>query len=140
MWYPGHIAKTKRMIKENIKAVNAVIEIIDSRIPYSSRAYEYDKLFSNKKRILIFNKYDICDEKRTKPWIELYEKAGYVVFTTNLKSTNIRQFLTNKIVPHLPEKFNEKRALIVGVPNVGKSTFINSLKGKKITGRIHSGR
>ncbi|BBE31880.1 ribosome biogenesis GTPase A [Tepiditoga spiralis] len=133
MWYPGHIAKTKRAIKDNIKAVSAVIELVDSRIPYSSRAYEYASLFRDKKKIIIFNKYDICEIEKTKKWIKIYENKGYIVKTVSLKSINIKNFLKKNIANEIPEKFNERRALVVGAPNVGKSTFINSLKGKKTT-------
>lgn len=133
MWYPGHIAKTKNSIIKNLKLINAVIEIVDSRAPYSSRAYEYGKLFRDKKKIIIFNKSDICDEKITKKWIELYKSKQYDVYLTSLKKVNVNKFIMNKIMPKIPVKFGEKTAMIVGVPNTGKSTFINSLKRKKTT-------
>lgn len=133
MWYPGHIKKAKESIVKNLKIVDAVIELLDARAPYSSRAYEYEKLFKNKQRILIMNKYDICDKEKTEKWVKLYSEKGYVVLKTNLKSENIKKFLENRVAKHIPLNYKEKRAIIVGVPNVGKSTFINSFKGKKST-------
>jgi ribosome biogenesis GTPase A len=133
MWYPGHIKKAKDSIKKNLKIVDAVIELLDARAPYASRAYEFEKLFKNKQKILIMNKYDICDKEKTEKWVKLYSEKGYVVLKTNLKSENIKKFLENKVAKHIPINYKEKRAIIVGVPNVGKSTFINRFKGKKST-------
>ncbi|PWJ96217.1 Ras superfamily GTP-binding protein YlqF [Oceanotoga teriensis] len=133
MWYPGHINKAKNAIKKNLKIVNSIIEIVDARAPYSSRAYEFEKLFQGKDKIIILNKADICDLEKTKKWEELYKKRGYKVIKTSLKDVNARNFLIKNVAPLIPVKFNEKTAIIVGAPNVGKSTFINSIKGKKST-------
>jgi len=131
MWYPGHIQKAKNSIKKNLKLVNAIIEIIDARAPYSTRAYEYQSLFADKKKIILFNKHDICDDKKTQKWVEIYKSKGYEVIKISMKKVNVKQFIEKNVSPLIPEKFFEKRAMIIGVPNTGKSTFINSLKGKK---------
>jgi len=131
MWYPGHIEKAKSMIKKNLKLVNAVVEILDSRAPYASRAYEEEQLFRNKKRIIILNKKDLCDMKKTKLWERYYKEKGEDVFSLSLNELNVKDFFLKNIYPIVPQKFNEKSLMIVGIPNVGKSTFINRLKGKK---------
>ncbi|HOA47786.1 MAG TPA: ribosome biogenesis GTPase YlqF [Defluviitoga sp.] len=131
MWYPGHIEKAKTLIKQNLKLVDAVIEVLDARAPIASRAYEEEELFRNKKRIILLNKYDICDKQKTKEWEDFYRQKVGDVFSINSKNTNIKDFFVKNIYPLVPEKFNERRVMIVGIPNVGKSTFINSLRGKK---------
>jgi len=131
MWYPGHIEKAKTLIKRNLKLVNAVVEILDARAPLASRSYEEGQLFRNKKRIIILNKNDLCDLKKTKLWEDYYKEKGNEVFLLNFKNLNIRKFFIKNIYPLVPQKFNEKSLMIVGIPNVGKSTFINQLKGKK---------
>ncbi|POZ92738.1 ribosome biogenesis GTPase YlqF [Petrotoga halophila] len=131
MWYPGHIEKTKSLIKKHLKLVNAVVEILDARAPYASRAYEEQQLFRNKKRIIILNKKDLCDMKKTKLWEKYYKEKGEDAFSLSLNESNVKDFFLNHIYPIVPKKFNEKSLMIVGIPNVGKSTFINRLKGKK---------
>ena len=141
-WYPGHMAKTKREIKEKIDLIDIVYEVIDSRMPKSSRIVDLDEIIGNKPRLMIFTKYDLCDKEITNKFILEYEKQ-YAVIKVNLKeNTNIIKEVINK-TNELLKNINEKRiakglnkrnyrALVIGVPNVGKSTLINRLAGRNI--------
>lgn len=139
-WYPGHMAKTKRLIKENIGLIDIIYEVIDARIPYSSKIKDIDELIKDKPKLLIMSKYDLCDKLETDKWIKYYEENGYYVITANLleKNTNKLVSKTEEILSDLIKKRSDKgiinrkyRGLIIGIPNVGKSTLINSLSNKK---------
>lgn len=131
-WYPGHIAKAKRRIGEKVKAVNAVIEMIDARIPHSGRAYEWRKLFYNKYNIILLTKSDLADQKVTKKWVDYYQKQGVYCISLSLKDdpSRIKKRL-QQIRSKIPSKSPFKRAMITGIPNVGKSTLINKILNKK---------
>lgn len=141
-WYPGHMTKAKRKIAEDLKLVDVVIELLDARIPLSSRNPEVDEIVGNKKRIIVLNKSDLADETVNKKWIEYFSKENTRVILVNsingkgLKDvTSAARLLMKDKVDKLKEKgllVKTIRALIIGIPNVGKSTFINKLAGKAI--------
>ena len=142
-WYPGHMTKAKRMMQENIKLIDLVIELVDARIPLSSRNPDIDDLAKNKSRIVLLNKSDLASEKANDLWAEYFKNQGcYVVKINSKKGTGIKS-INGIIAEACKEKIERDRrrgilnrpvrAMVVGIPNVGKSTFINALAGKACT-------
>lgn len=140
-FFPGHMNKARKEIEEKIKLIDIVYEVVDARMPSSSRIKDIDDLIKNKPKIMIMTKRDLCDLDKTNKWISYYESLGYKVFLTDLindKNVNKLFSLTDEVLEDLNSKRIEKgmevrkyRALIMGVPNVGKSTLINKITGKK---------
>ena len=140
-WFPGHMAKTRRVMKSNLKLVDAVVEIIDARIPFSSSNPEMDYLVGGKPRLVLLNKSDAADETVNSMWIDYFKRKGIAVLATDCRSgRNVKKFSSalSELLKDDIEKWNAKgmtgrpiRIMIVGIPNVGKSSFINSLAGSK---------
>lgn len=139
-WYPGHMTKAKRMMQEDIRFNDIVIELIDARIPMSSRNPDIDDLAKNKYRLILLNKSDLADERVTVKWVEFFEKQGIKVIKLDSRQRSGMKSVNNAILEVCKEKIERDRkrgiinrpvrAMIVGIPNVGKSTFINSFAGK----------
>lgn len=139
-WYPGHMVKAKRLVKEHLKLVDVVIELVDARVPLSSRNPDIDKIVENKPRIVVLNKGDLSDKDRTKEWIRYFKNLGYqAIIVNSINGQGIKQVI--KVAQDLvKEKFQAYeakgrrpraiRGMIIGIPNVGKSSFINKLAGK----------
>lgn len=139
-WYPGHMKKTNELIKENLKLVDLVIEILDARIPESSKNPILKDISINKGHIIILNKSDLAEKKLTDEWIKIYEKDNIKCISYNSNRDSVNKFISsiNEITEEFQEKYRKKgfynkqiRAMIVGIPNVGKSTFINNLAKRK---------
>jgi len=141
-WYPGHMAKTKRLISENLNLIDVIYEVVDARMPYSSKIVDIDNYIKSKPRIMVMTKYDLCDKEETNKWINYYEELGYKVYPADLEHTQNLNGLI-KLTEELMKEENQKRldkgmnirktrVLVVGIPNVGKSTLINRLVKKKV--------
>ena len=142
-WYPGHMTKAKRMMQEDIKLIDVVIELIDARVPYSSKNPDIDALAANKYRLILLNKTDLADAAVTAEWEAYYKEKGFFVAKINARSGDGMKNIGNVVKEACKEKIERDRkrgiinrplrAMIVGIPNVGKSTFINSYARKACT-------
>ena len=142
-WYPGHMTKAVRMMQENIKLIDLIIELVDARIPLSSRNPDINELGKNKSRIVLLNKSDLADPVQNKQWVQYFEEQGAHVLEINAKSGAGVKAINNLVQEACREKIERDRkrgivnrpvrAMVVGIPNVGKSTFINSFTGKACT-------
>ena len=137
-WYPGHMAKARRMLAESVKLVDVVIEMVDARAPASTRNPDFDDLFGTKPRVVVLNKADLADPEATRAWIRAYRARGWdaISFSANAgkgvkEAVSLVERAARPVVERMKAKGVNKtvRAMIVGIPNVGKSTFINRLRG-----------
>lgn len=141
-WYPGHMAKTRRLIEDNLKMIDVVVEILDARIPFSGRNPNFDDIIKNKPRLLVMNKADLADAKKTSEWIQWYKAQGLKVIPISCRTGQGISTLLNEareLVRERIEKDKERgrtrtlKLMMVGIPNVGKSSLINRLLGKAST-------
>ena len=139
-WYPGHMTKAKRMMQENIKLIDIVIELVDARVPFSSKNPDIDELAKNKYRMILLNKSDLADNKTTAKWESYYKDKGYFVYCLDSRKNTGMKTITDMVQEACKEKIERDRkrgilnrpirAMVGGIPNVGKSTFINSYAKK----------
>lgn len=142
-WYPGHMTKAVRQMKEDIKLIDVVIELVDARIPISSRNPDIDSLAANKSRVIVLNKADLADDRATDEWVKYFEDKGLIAVKLNSKSGNGIKQVKDAIAKAAEAKMARDRArgilnrpvraIVGGIPNVGKSTFINSFAGRAVT-------
>ena len=142
-WYPGHMTKAKRMMQEDIKLIDLVIELVDARAPLSSRNPDIDTLAQNKSRLILLNKSDLADPKANAAWTKYFKEKGFFVLEINARSGAGIKNINGMVAQACKEKIERDRkrgivnrpvrAMVVGIPNVGKSTFINSFAGKACT-------
>ena len=139
-WYPGHMTKAKRQMQEDIKLIDLVIELVDARIPLSSRNPDIDELGKNKARLILLNKADLASEAQNQEWSAWFKEKGFYVVQIDARRKNGMKTIQNVILEACQEKIERDRrrgiknrpvrAMVVGIPNVGKSTFINTFAGK----------
>ena len=141
-WYPGHMTKARRMMQENIKLIDLVIELVDARIPLSSRNPDLNDLAYGKSRLILLNKSDLADERKTKEWVRYFEKQGFFVVSLDSRQRNGMKAIEGCVAKACAKKIERDRSrgilnrpvrtMVVGIPNVGKSTFINSFAKKAV--------
>ncbi len=140
-WYPGHMTKTRRMIQDQIRHVDAVCEILDARIPLSSRNPDVEELTAGKPRMILLNRVDLADPAGTRQWAEQFRRQGYAVLEMNAKAGQgtarfpaaVRELLSDKLAAYAEkgQAGRTVRVMVLGIPNVGKSTFINRISGRR---------
>ena len=139
-WYPGHMTKAKRQMQEDIKLIDLIIELVDARVPLSSRNPDIDELGKNKSRLILLNKADLADERQNEAWKAYFQKKGFFVVKVDSRNGSGMKMIQNVIQEACKEKIERDRrrgiknrpirAMVVGIPNVGKSTFINTFAGR----------
>lgn len=142
-WYPGHMTKAKRQMQEDMKLIDLVIELVDARLPVSSRNPDIDELGKQKSRMILLNKFDLADDKITEHWMRYFKEKGYFVVKLNARTKEGLKSINGMVGEACKEKIERDRkrgilnrpvrAMVVGIPNVGKSTFINAYAGKACT-------